>query len=303
MAVFVRVVQAGSFSNASRTLDMTASAVSKLVTRLEQRLGTVLMHRSTRELVLTPAGTEFYDSAVRILEDIDEAEQAVGEGVSDPKGVLRVNTSTPFGTHQLLPLLPAFRARFPSIVLDVSLTDNVVDLTRERVDVAIRVGRLRDAAFKARLLGESFYVVVASPDYLARHGVPGAPEDLRLHTCLDFNFRRSVAHWPFQVDGKTTSYPVRGAVLTNNGETMLGLTLLGLGISRLGRFHVQHEIEAGRLVPLLDAFNPGDVEPVHAVFPAQRHMPQRVRVFIDFLVERIGPALAGLPGRSGKPRA
>jgi DNA-binding transcriptional LysR family regulator len=302
MAVFVRVVQAGSFSNASRTLDMTASAVSKLVTRLEERLGTVLLHRSTRELVLTPAGSEFYESALRILEDIEEAEQAVGNQASDPKGVLRVNTSMPFGSHQLLPLLPAFRARYPSIVLDISLTDHVVDLTRERVDVAIRVGRLPDAAFKARLLGESPYAVVASPDYLARHGVPATPDDLRHHTCLDFNFRRSVAHWPFRVDGQTASHPVRGAVLTNNGETMLGLTLLGLGISRLGRFHVQREIDAGRLVPLLEPFNPGDVEPLHAVFPAQRQMPRRVRVFIDFLVERIGPVLAGLSGEAA-PRA
>lgn len=163
MSVFVRVVENGSFSAAAKTLDMSPSAVSKLVTRLEERLGAVLFLRSTRELTLTNEGEDFYDSARRILEDLEEAEQSVGSGSLEPSGLLRVNTSIPFGTHQLIPLLREFRERYPKVQIDLSLTDQVVDLTRERVDVAVRVGKLADASFKARALGRSHYAVVPAP--------------------------------------------------------------------------------------------------------------------------------------------
>lgn len=291
MLVFVRVVRAGSFSGAAKGLDLSPSAVSKLVTRLEGRLGTQLFLRSTRELGLTAEGKDFYESALRILEDLDEAEQAVGAGSAEPRGVLRINASLPFGTHLLLPLLPEFRARYPLIELDLSFTDAVVDLTKERVDVAVRVGRLPDASFKARLLGRSRYAVVASPDYLTRCGTPAEPGDLHGHTCLGFNFRRSVSQWPFVVDGEATALSLHAALVANNGETLLQLTRLGLGISRLGRFHVDEDLQAGRLVELLQDFNPGDVEELHAVFPARRHMARRVRVFIDYLTEKVGPRL------------
>ena len=298
MSVFVRVVQAGSFSGAAQSLDLSPSAVSKLVTRLEERLGTVLFLRSTRELSLTSEGKEFYESAIRILEDIDEAEQAIGAGSAEPQGVLRVNASLPFGARQLLPLLPEFRARYPRIDLDLSFTDSVVDLARERVDVAVRVGKLSDASFKARLLGRSRYAVVASPDYLRRSGMPAKPADLHHHVCLGFNFRRSVSQWPFLMDGESRPLSLHGSLLSNNGETMLELTLLGLGISRLGRFHVDEEINAGRLVEILQDFNPGDIEELHAVFPAKRHMARRVRVFIDYLAEKVSPKLEA----AAKPR-
>ncbi|MGE8680634.1 MAG: LysR substrate-binding domain-containing protein [Achromobacter marplatensis] len=298
MFIFVRVVQTGSFSGAAKTLDLSPSAVSKLITRLEARLATLLFLRSTRELVLTTEGKDFYESALRILEDIDEAEQAIGAGSTETKGVLRVNASLPFGTRQLLPLLPEFRARYPLIDLDLSFTDQVVDMTKERVDVAVRVGKLSDASYKARLLGLSRYAVVASPDYLASNGTPAKPSDLHNHVCLGFNFRRSVAQWPFLVEGEPTALSLHTSLLTNNGETMLDLTLMGMGISRLGRFHVDHEIEAGRLVEILPGFNPGDVEELHAVFPAKRHMARRVRVFIDFLAEKVAPRLEA----AAKPR-
>ncbi|WKB51991.1 LysR family transcriptional regulator [Eleftheria terrae] len=291
MSVFVRVVQDGSFSAAAKSLDMTPSAVSKLITRLEERLGVVLFLRSTRELTLTTEGEAFFDASVRILDDLEEAEQSIGAGSVEPKGILRVNASIPFGTHQLLPLLPEFHRRYPKVALDISLTDQVVDLARERVDVAVRVGRLADAAFKARLLGVSRYAVVASPDYLRRHGSPAHPGELAKHTCLGFNFKRSVSQWPFKIAGQSTELSVQGPVVTNNGETLRGLTLSGMGISRLGRFHIDNDLREGRLIQLLEDFNPGDVEELHAVFPAKRHMSRRVRVFIDFLAERISPQL------------
>jgi DNA-binding transcriptional LysR family regulator len=157
--------------------------------------------------------------------------------------------------------------------------------------VAIRMGPLADASFRARVLGRSRRVVVAAPDYLATHGSPATPGDLAGHRCLGFNFRRTVAEWPFVLDGRAIHVPVQGVLLTNNGETMRQLTLAGLGISRLGMFHVAHDLRAGRLVELLAACNPGDTDEIHAIYSNQRYVPLRVRVFIDFLVERLAPAL------------
>jgi len=291
MAVFVRVVQDRSFSAAAKTLDMSPSAVSKLITRLEERLGVVLFLRSTRELALTAEGEEFFEASQRVLEDLEEAEQSIGAGAVEPRGVLRVNTSIPFGTHHLLPLVSQFCERYPKVSLDLTLTDQVVDLARERVDVAVRTGRLADGTFRARLLGASRYAVVASPEYIRRHGMPMHPDDLAKHACLGFNFRRSVSQWPFEVDGERRDLSVQGRVLTSNGEAMRGLALHGVGIGRLGRFHVDRDIQEGRLVELLEEFNPGETEELHAVFPATRHMSRRTRVFIDFLAERVSPLL------------
>jgi len=288
MLVFARVVETGSFSAAGKLLDLTPSAVSKLVGRIEQRLGTLLLQRSTRQLTLTTEGKQFYDSCVRILDDIEEAEQGIATGKAAAHGTLRVNVSLPFGTHQLLPLIPEFSRRYPEIRLDLSLTDALVDLQREQVDVAIRMGALADASFQARPLGTSRLAVVASPAYLKAHGRPRHPDDLAGHRCFNFNFRRARDEWPFLLDGHTVYRQVGGGMLTNNGETMRLLTLDGLGISRLALFHVGKDLADGRLVELLPKFNPGDTEEIHAIFRQQRYMPQRVRVFIDFLVEKLG---------------
>ena len=294
MLVFSKVVETGSFSAAGKLLDLTPSAVSKLVSRLEERLGVLLFERSTRQLAITGEGTRFYDSCVRILNDIEEAEHdAVGSSVA-PSGLLRINTSVPFGTHQILPIISDFNLLYPEITLDLSLTDALVDLKRERIDVAIRMGPLDDASFRARILGSSRRAVVASPAYLARHGVPRTPGELENHRCFNFNFRRSRDEWPFKLNQQTQYLAVRGDMLTNNGETMRQMTINGLGISRLGMFHVAEDLKAGRLVELLADFNAGDTEEIHAIFNNQRYMPQRVRVFIDFLVERVGPLLSSL---------
>lgn len=289
MLVFARVVESGSFSAAGKLLDLTPSAVSKLVGRVEERLGTLLLQRSTRQLTLTMEGQRFYDSCVRILDDIEEAEQGIATGKAAAHGALRVNVSLPFGTHQLLPLIPEFSRRYPGIRLDLSLTDALVDLQRERVDVAIRMGTLADASFQARALGTSRLAVVASPAYLAAFGVPRHPDELASHRCFNFNFRRARDEWPFRLGGQTVYRQVGGGMLTNNGETMRLLTLNGLGISRLALFHVGKDLADGTLVELLPEFNPGDTEEIHAIFRQQRYMPQRVRVFIDFLVEKLAP--------------
>ncbi|VVE86782.1 LysR family transcriptional regulator [Pandoraea bronchicola] len=288
MEVFARVVALGGFSAAARTLHMTPSAVSKLIARLESRLGTRLFNRSTRRLQLTPEGTSFHERALRVLADIEAAEREAAAGAV-PRGLLRVNSSVPIGSIYLLPVIPAFLAKYPEIRLDLTLTDTVVDLLEQRADVAVRAGPLRDSRLVARKLGESRMHVVASPAYLARNGPLRSPADLIHHNVMAFNFDRQVQGWPF-LDGAggITHYPQIGNMTVGDGETMRKLALEGLGLARHSRYHVDADLREGRLVTVLDDYNPGDLEPVHAVYVGQGgHLPARVRAFLDFLVTHV----------------
>lgn len=287
MEVFVRVVDLGGFSAAARALRMTPSAVSKLIARLEARLGARLVNRSTRKLQLTPEGSAFHDRAVRVLADLDEAERSAAAGAA-PRGRLRVNTNVPFGTHYLIPLLPGFLERHPEVTVEVTLTDTVVDLLEDRADVAIRVGPLKSSQLVARKLGESRMMLVASPAYLSARGTPQTPGDLARHNLLGFSFARQSNGWPFRdADGSASAVVPTGNALVSDGESMRLLVLTGLGISRLSLFHIGPDIEAGRLVPVLEAYNPGDTESIHAVYVGGGHLPARVRAFLDYLVERV----------------
>lgn len=288
MEVFVRAIELGGFSAAGRALGMTPSGVSKLVARLEARLGTRLLSRSTRQLQLTPEGSAYLERATRILSEIDEAEREATAGAT-PRGRLRINSNLPFGHKYLIPLLPAFRARYPEIVVDLALTDTVIDLVAERADVAIRVGPLKESRLVARKLGESRILTVASPGYLARKGTPRRVEDLAAHECLAFNFPRQSRSWPFRSkDGETIQFTPRPSALGSDGESMRLMAIAGLGIARLGAFHVNDDIKAGRLVEVLKALNPGDTEATHAVYVGQGgHLPARVRVFLDYLAETV----------------
>ncbi|KIZ38885.1 MULTISPECIES: LysR family transcriptional regulator [Rhodopseudomonas] len=290
MEVFIRVVQLGGFSIAARAFRMTPSAVSKLVARLEARLGVRLINRSTRKLQLTPEGTAFYERAVRILDEITAAEREAALGAT-PSGVLRINSSVPFGLHRLLPLLPDFLQRFPGISVDVTLTDIVVDLLEERADVAIRVGPMRESRLLARKLAESRMVVAAAPAYLATHEPPQTPADLAQHNLLGFGFSRQVADWPF-IDGRggVTNVPTSGNALVGDGEALRQLTIAGAGLARMSRLHIDPDIQAGRLVPVLESYNPGDLEATHAVFVGHGgQLPARVRALLDYLVETVRP--------------
>ncbi|WP_291840254.1 LysR family transcriptional regulator [Brevundimonas sp.] len=288
MEVFVRVVASGGLSAAARSLKMTPSAVSKLLSRLEARLGARLINRSTRSLTLTPEGQMFHDQAVRVLADIDEAERSVTVSAT-PRGRVRVNSSVPFGLHCLIPLTPLFRARYPEVALDLVLTDQVVNLMDERADVAIRVGPMPASQLMARKLIETRMVVVASPDYLARRGTPEALDDLAAHDLIGFNFTRSLDGWPFMTaDGQRILRPVTGPTTAGDGESARALALAGAGLARLSRFHIGPDITAGRLVPVLEAFNPGDIEETRAVYVGHGgRLPSRVRVFLDFLAEEV----------------
>ena len=284
MEVFVRVVESGGLSAAARALKLTPSAVSKLMSRLEARLGARLLNRSTRKLQLTPEGAGFYARSVQVLADIAEAEREVLAGAA-PRGRVRVNSVVDIGRNLLLPLVPGFLERHPEVTLDIVLTDQVVDLLDEQADVAIRVGDLRSSSLTARKLGESRAVVVASPEYLARRGTPTRLEDLARHHQMDFTFTRSVRNWPFRLpSGEVVYMPGVGGVQLGDGESVRRLALAGGGLARLSVFSAAADIKAGRLVAVLEDFNPGDKLQLHAVFlGAGGRLPARVRALIDYL--------------------
>ncbi|MBE7211106.1 MAG: LysR family transcriptional regulator [Gluconacetobacter diazotrophicus] len=285
MEVFTRIVQEGGFSAAARSLNLTPSAVSKLIGRLEARLGARLFIRTSRALTLTTEGEAFHQAALRILQEMEEAEQAAAG--SAVRGRLRVSATIPFGTMFVAPAVDEFVRRNPGLTIELNLTDEVIDLAAARIDVAIRMGNLPDSGLIARKLGQSRRVVCAAPSYLARHPAPHLPADLQHHDCLTFNFRRAPCVWPFRRDGGDEMQAVRGSLIVNNGETMKQLTLGGAGVARLGLFHVAAEIADGRLVPLLEEHNPGDLELVHAVYVGGGVLPGRVRAFIQHIAEAL----------------
>ncbi|WP_371128211.1 LysR family transcriptional regulator [Sphingomonas sp. YR710] len=286
LEIFAAVMREGSFSAAGRRLSLTPSAVARSIDRIEERLGVRLLLRSTRTLTLTAEGQAYLLTARRILADLDDAEQQIADQGA-PRGRLRISAALSHGRLCIVPLLGDFTQLYPHILVDIALTDTIIDIAAGQADVAIRFGPLADSSLTARKLGETGRVIVAAPDYLARHGTPVVPEDLHRHNCLNFNFRRVEPVWPFRRDGQDFALSVKGNIEANNGETLGQLAAAGVGVARVGAFSVVEDIAAGRLVPILDAFNPGDAEAIHAVFVGGTNTPARVRVFVDFLRERL----------------
>ncbi|HEY4177483.1 MAG TPA: LysR family transcriptional regulator [Kofleriaceae bacterium] len=286
LELFAAVVEHASFSAAGRVFSLSPSAVSRAIDRIEERLGVRLLLRSTRALTLTAEGQAYLQMARRILTDLDDAEQQIADQGA-PRGRLRISAALSHGRLCVVPLLGEFTTLFPHILVDLSLSDQLVDVAGGQADVAIRFGPLADSTLVARRLGESRRVIIASPSYLARHGKPRRPEDLHDHNCLNFSFRRAEPVWPFVRKGTQFSLTVKGAIEANNGDTLAQLAVAGIGIARVGRFSVEAEIAAGRLVPLFENMNPGDIEQIHAVFVGGATTPARIRVFVDFLAERL----------------
>jgi DNA-binding transcriptional LysR family regulator len=261
--------------------------VSKLVRRLEARLAVRLVNRSTRQVQLTPEGCVFYERSVRVLAELDDAERSAASG-DVPRGRLRVSANVPFGEHFLLPLVPEFLARYPAITLDIVLTDEVVDILDQRTDVALRAGPLKSSGLMARKLGETRMVIVGTPAYFARRGVPTTPAELAGHNLLGFNYVRANEGWPLLQDGQVQRVQPAGNVTVGDGASLLRLIRAGVGMSRFAEVFVRDDLAAGRLQAVLEDFNPGEVEEIHAVFLGQGgHLPARVRALLDFLVERI----------------
>ncbi|WP_064682684.1 LysR family transcriptional regulator [Rhizobium bangladeshense] len=287
MEVFVSVVERGGFSAAATVRRMTPSAVSKLVARLEARLGVRLVNRSTRRLQLTPEGCAFYERSIAILADITDAERQASSG-EDAAGRIRINTSGSFGNHVLAQLVPAFMALHPAVTLDIAHTDKVIDLMEERADVAIRAGPLKSSSLIARKLGTTGKIIVASPGYLRRHGEPRTVADLRRHCRIGFSYARAIEGWPMRENGETVTIPITPGIQVADGEAMRHLALSGAGLARLAAFTVRANIEAGRLVPVLEEANPGDLEEFYALYIGQGGpLPARVRALLDFLAGHV----------------
>lgn len=293
MQVFQRVVESGSFSEAARLLLMTPSTVSKLIGRVETRLGVRLLERSTRRLSLTAEGQVFYERSLALLAELDEIERGLSRGAASADGTIRVSASVALGTMALEPLLPAFWAQHPRIVVDLSLSDEIVDLYLDRTDVAFRVGPLPDSSMMARRLGVARRKIVAAPRYLEQHGLPRTIDDLAQHNCLGFNFRRAAPVWPLKESGRIVGRAVNGSLLANNGETVRRMAVAGIGLARLGDYHVQEDIAVGRLVEVLADAVEGDREDIHAVYLGGPRLPHRVRLFLDFVCPGLTDFLAG----------
>ncbi|EPX61183.1 Transcriptional regulator, LysR family [Cystobacter fuscus DSM 2262] len=293
MQVFVRVVEAGSFSEAARQMMMTPSTVSKLIGRIETRLGVRLIERSTRRLSLTNEGQVYYERSTSLLTELDDIEKDLSLGAQHASGTVRVNASVAFGARGVEPLLPAFWAAHPHIRVDLSLSDEIVDLYLDRTDVAFRVGALESSSLIARRIGTARRKIVASPAYLQRHGVPRTSDDLDHHNCLGFNFRRSAPVWPLKQGGRIVDRTVGGNLLANNGETVRRMAIAGVGLARLADFHVTSDLAAGRLVEVLAGDGMGDAEEVHALHLGGQRVPRRVRAFLDFMVPRLQAFMKG----------
>jgi len=288
VSVFARVVEANSFTAAASALGLSKAAVSKQVARLEDRLGVRLLNRSTRRLGLTEAGQDFYARARRILDELDEAEQAASSRQLNPRGLLRVSVPVTYGVHFVAPILPGFMRRYPEVQVELVMNDRFVDLIDEGFDLAIRVAALPDSSLIARRLQRARNLLYAAPSYLERFGAPATPADLVRHECLLYTYLSSGDEWRFTApDGKPFGVKVSGPLRANNGDVLRLAALEGLGIAYAPDFFVNADVAAGRLVPLLTEWRAPEAA-VHAVYPPGRPLGAKVRVFIDYLAETIG---------------
>jgi DNA-binding transcriptional LysR family regulator len=281
MMTFAKVAECGSFSLAARRLDLSVSAVTKSVARLEAELGAQLLARTTRKVALNDYGRRYYEHSKRILNEIEEVDSSIKDAQHVPRGQLRVVMPVSFGRVTFLPHFAAFQQRFPELIVDLRLSDRPVDVIEEGVDLQIMVGKLGDSRLKARLLTLGPRVTVAARSYLDGYGVPQRPEDLARHNCI---VSRAGHTWAFQNEGHRVDVEVHGALRVNGGDALREAALLGLGIAQSNSWLFQHDIAAGRLVSLLDRFAVTG-QPVNMVYPPTRHVPLKLRAMVDFLVE------------------
>jgi DNA-binding transcriptional LysR family regulator len=281
---FAAVADARSFTKAARRLGVSSAQVSKLVARLENRLDARLLNRTTRDVSLTDTGRAYLERARALLEDFDALEGLVREQ-DGPRGLLRVSAPISFGLNQLTPALLDFAAAYPDVALEVSQTDRMVNLVEEGFDVAVRIGQLPDSSLIARRLAPVRIVTCAAPDYLQRAGTPLAPQDLAAHEAIvDLNMRDPFV-WRYGVGGETYDVRIHGRLRFTGADACVAAARRGLGVASTPAFAAADDLRAGRLVPLLCAYEPQLVH-IHAVYPHGRHLAAKVRAFVDFLAER-----------------
>lgn len=284
--VFAQVVESGGFSKAAAKLKLSTSAASRLVAELETHLETRLLNRTTRKVSLTESGRAFYERAVQLLADLEEAEQEAARAAVVPRGTIRLTTPVNFGVRHLAPAIAEFLAAHAEVRFDVSLSDRVVDLVEEGFDLAVRVGPPGSENLVARKLGETRLVPCASPQYLAAHPAPKAPEDLAAHNCFTYEYVSPRNVWRFRdATGAERAVRIAGTLHSNNGDLLAEVAARGCGIVFEPAFIVGPDVRAGRLVPLLQEFAPPPA-PIYAVYPSRKHLSAKVRRFVEFLVER-----------------
>jgi DNA-binding transcriptional LysR family regulator len=302
MAIFARVVGAGSLSAAARELGLSPALVSRRLAALESRLGARLINRTTRSLHLTDDGATYYEACARVLADIEEADATVSAGRVEPRGTLRVALPASFGHQHIAPLIPRFAERYPQIQLALSLSDRTINLIEEGFDLAVRIAHLEDSSLTARKLAPNRRVVCASPAYLARHGTPRTPDELARHNCLtttDF-----AMNWDYKgPDGKPGSVRVIGRSSCDNWKVLREWALAGLGIALKSTWDVHRLLVDGSLVEVCPGYTFHSDVAIYAVYPSRRFLPAKTRVFIDFLAESFGPdPYWDQPERKPKPR-
>jgi len=285
MVIFSHVVDSGSFSAAAQRLGLAKSAVSKHVSLLEKNTGVRLLNRSTRSLSLTGIGASYYQSCSRLIAILEETRNTTEALQAEPRGLLRISSPSSFGIDHIAPLLPGFLQQYPELNADLSLDDQVVDMTEQGIDVAIRVGWLADSSLHARKLKDSPMRLCASPDYIQRYGLPQTPADLTQHEWIIFSLLPTPYHYSFTKNKVSKKIQVKGRIKTNNGHAVRALLLSGAGISALSDFVVGDDLKMGRLIHLLPEYCIQDVG-VYAVFHSQHRQQAKIRTFVDFMVER-----------------
>jgi DNA-binding transcriptional LysR family regulator len=283
LEVFFAVVDEGNFSAAGRKLSLSPSAVSKLMSRLEDRLSVRLFHRTPKALTLTDAGVALHREGQEIFEALTNAENAVMQCSSNVDGLLRIHSLFTFAKYQLAPIMGEFLEEFPQLRIEFHLSNEPVDFIEQRIDVAIHSGPLPDSSLIARRLISSPWIICGSPSYLEKRGIPQVPADLADHNCLNFTHRTHWNNWPLCENDQVRTIAARGNVGANQGDMLLELARHGVGLVRLAQFHVGEELRQGRLVPLLEKYQSPAEEPLFVVYQSRKHLSPRVRALLTFL--------------------
>jgi len=287
LGFFLRVSEEASFSAAARSLDLDPSTISKVIQRLENRLGVRLFHRTSRVLQLTQEGEQFLAAAQKVMQALEEAEAAVGTATTEATGVLRISSTAAFARRRLAPLIPGFLAAHPQLRVEIIVAATPPDLFEQQIDISFQGGNIPDSTLVARRIATTRWHLCASPAYLARAGEPRTPEDLHGHRCLNFLPGSFRSRWPLRTPQDTVTVEPRALAAANNGDVLCTLAMHDMGIARLADYHIDAELASGRLVVVLPQFEL-EREPIYAVFASKRHLSPRVRVFL----EHAGQALA-----------
>ena len=293
MVVFCAVIEKGSFTAAANALHHTTSHVSKEVARLEDRLGTRLMNRTTRKVSLTETGRIYYENASRLIDDAKSVQAQILSAEERPFGHLKVSVPVMFADACLNQWLPDFVAMYPDVSHTIEVSDRRADIVAEGFDVVVRTGQLKDAEFIARKLMSTRQMTVASPSYLASHGCPQKPQELQGHVLIDFAGQGVSNSWEYRsLDGETVTVEVKAKIRCNSADMEIALACSGFGITRIPQLAAQRQIESGELVVILEDFEKPELE-FHAIYPSRQHLAPKIRVFVDFLADRCHQQVSG----------